>query len=124
MKLDTDKNGLEALFRSWQVPLVEELFKRTLTSREAYDVLEDLGVKAGKKEYGSVSRASVINLLNYLVDAGLLDFDLKTGKGGHHRIYKMTLTRKEFAHKTIDLFVDKLIEVFPKESKTFLWPEP
>jgi len=50
----------------------------------------------------------------------LLDYDFKTCKGGHHRIYKMILTREEFAHKIIDLFVNKLREAFPEEIETFL----
>ncbi len=58
-----------------------------------------------------------------MIDAGLLEYTEDTGKGGYHRIYEMTLTREEFAYKLIDLFVNKLLEVFPEESKTFMWPK-
>ena len=125
MRINTDKNGLAAIFKEWQVPLVEELFKRrTLSSREAYEFLEELDLRTGRKKFGkalgSVSRASIINFLNYMVDQNILDFDLKTGKGGHHRIYKMTMTYEEFIHKIMDTFIETL-EALP-ESATYLWP--
>jgi len=122
MQLDTTKNGLASIFKEWQVPLVEELLiSEPMGSKEAYEYLGKIGVK-GQKELGSISRASVINFLNDLVDKGLLDFSLVTGKGGHRRIYTMAMTREEFAHKIIGKFVNKLIEAFPKEIQSF-WPE-
>lgn len=125
MQLDTDKNGLEAIFRSWQVPLVEELFNRKVKSGEAHEFLKERDVRTGGKgSYTSVSRASVINFLNKLVDLELLGYTTRSGKGGYHRIYEMTLTREEFAHKIIGLFVNKLRESFPEENKTFTWPQP
>lgn len=124
MQLDTDQKGLTAIFKDWQVPLVEELFRRKLTSKEATDFLEERDIRTSQKGRGPVSRASVINFLNDIVDQGLLDYDAESGKGGYHRIYKMTHTRKEFAHKITDKFVNKLLEAFPKENKTFPWPQP
>ncbi len=123
MKLDTDKNGLEAIFRKWQVPLVEELFSgKPMTSGEAHMFLVKKGVKADQKGRGPISRASVINFLNGMIDNGLLEYTDDTGKGGHHRIYKMTLNREEFSHALLGRFVNRLISIFPQESKTFRWP--
>ncbi len=123
MQLDTDKNGLEAIFRAWQVPLIEELFNRKLISREAHEFLKELGISTGGKGRGlSPSRASVINFLNELVDLGLLAYDTRTGKGGYYRIYKMTFTREEFNHELLARFVLTLQSIFPQESKTFMWP--
>lgn len=124
MQLDTDKEGLAAIFREWQVPLVEELFNRKLTSSEAHRLLKELDVRTSRKVRGSVSRASVINFLNDMVDLGLLGYTEVSGKGGWGRRYEMTLTREEFAHKITGLFVAKLLEAFPKESLTFMWPRP
>jgi len=124
MQLDTSGKGLAAFFKSWQAPLVDELFERPLKSGEAHKFLEDNDIRTGEKARGPVSRASAIFFLNDLVDIDLLDYSEGTGKGGHHRIYKMVLTREEFAHKITGLFVSKLLEVFPKESLTFLWPRP
>ena len=92
----------------------------TLQDR-AFAFLEEHGVKATQQRgLGSVSRASVINFLNSLVDQDLLTYTLKTGKGGHQRVYKMTLTREEFAHLIIRRFADKLKEAFPDHSGVIL----
>jgi len=124
MQLDTDKNGLVVFFKPWQVPLVDELFERTLTSGQAQKFLEDHDIRTTQRGRGPVSRASAIFFMNEMVDWGLLDYSEETGRGGYHRIYKMVLTREEFAHKITGLFVSKLLEVFPTESLTFLWPRP
>ena len=121
MKLNIKNNGLEALFKPWQVPLIHELFKRgSMNSGKAWTFLVEQNVMA-KSKPRPISRASVINFLNDMVDNDLLDFSLKTGKGGHHRVYKMIFTREEFAHEIIEKFIRKIIEVFPEESKSFTW---
>lgn len=124
MQLDTSGKGLAAFFKPWQVPLVEEIFEGPLTSGKAHKFLKENDIRTRGKGRGPVSRASAIFFMNDMVDWGLLDYSEATGKGGHHRIYKMTLTREEFAHKITGLFVNKLLKVFPKESLTFLWPRP
>ena len=124
MQLETDKKGMAAVFKEWQVPLVEELLSgKPMKSKEATDFLKEHDIRTEQKGRGTVSRASVINFLNYMVDQRLLDYSEKTAKGGHHRIYKMILTREEFAHKITDRFVNKLLEAFPQESLTFMWPQ-
>jgi len=122
MKLDTSKPGLTAIFKTWQVPLVEKLLEgQPMISLEAYKFLEEHDIMADQKGRGTVSRASVINFLNSLVDQRLLDYDLETGKGGHRRVYRVILTREAFAHKIMGAFVEKLREAFPGESRTFTW---
>ncbi len=125
MQLNTDREGLGVIFRKWQVPLVEEFFSgNPMTSKEAHKFLKARNIMASQKGRGPVSRASVINFLNGMIDNGLLEYTEDTGQGGYHRIYKMPLTREEFAHKLINLFVDTLRTSFPQESKTFTWPQP
>ena len=121
MKLDTQRSGMAAIFKDWQVPLVLELLNgKPMISREAWKFLENHDVRATQKKRGTVSQASVINFLNSLVDQALLTFSLETGKGGHRRIYRMVLTREAFAYKVMGAFVEKLREVFPRESRAFL----
>ncbi len=125
MKLDTDKKGLEAIFKEWHVPLIGELFKGESGSGKLYKFTEEHDIRTGGKgSSSSVSRASIIFFLNDLVDEEILTYEYRTGKGGHHRVYKMLFTREELAHKLIGQFVNKLLEVFPEESKTFTWPQP
>lgn len=128
MQLNTDKKGLAAIYKEWQIPLIEKLLDgQPMTSRTAYKFLEERNIRTSGKgtksrdSSTSVSRASVINFLNDMVDQDLLNYDVKSGKGGYHRIYQLILTREVFAHEIIGVFVDKLAEAFPKEFMTFTW---
>lgn len=124
MQLDTEGKGLAAIFKEWHVPLVKELFERTLSSGEAHKFIVKHDIRTKKKNRDPVSRASIIFFLNDLVDDGLLSYTEFSGKGGWARRYEMTLTREEFAHKIIGHFVGQLLLTFPKESLTFMWPRP
>lgn len=68
----------------------------------------DLMLADPKKKWGSgamhtavraqgidISRASVIFYMNFLVDEGIADYETKTGKGGHHRLYSIPRTEGE-----------------------------
>ena len=90
MKLDLEQDGLEIIFKPWQVPLMETLFieKTTLTSRQAHDLLMKKGIK--------ISRASVIYFLQGMVQEGWLDEEFDTGKGGYHSIFSSSFTARDF----------------------------
>ncbi len=124
MKLDTDKKGLGAIFKEWHVPLLDELFKGEHGSGKLHKFTEEHDIRTGGKGANkSVSRAGVIFFLNDLVEENILTYEYKTGKGGPHKNYKMRFTREELAHKLIGQFVNKLLEIFPQESKTYTWPK-
>ena len=115
MKLDTGKEGLIAVYREYELTVLEYLFS------------VDEGAGSGRvwkwvneeSDWGlagnTISRASVIFFLNRLVDDGLLDWRDATGKGGHHRLYEMKMSRQEFAKAVIDKFVRKLQEIKDQE---------
>lgn len=124
MQLRIDKKGLEAIFQPWHIPLVDELFRGEHTTVEAHQFIVKHDIKTHPDARNPVSRASVIYFLSDLNDLGLLDYTEYSGKGGWGRRYRMNLTREEFNHKIIDLFVNKLSETFPQESLTFTWPQP
>jgi len=48
-------------------------------------------------------------------DKDLLTWEDATGKGGHHRIYTMELSRPEFARKVIDKFLETLKTIKDQE---------
>lgn len=88
MKIDLTKTGLEAIFKPYQVTLVNLLFKERehVTSRRAHEYLDK--PEYYREETGRpVSRASTINFLNALVDQGYLEYTEETGKGGIKRRY-------------------------------------
>lgn len=108
MKLDTERDGLEAIFKPYQIKTLEILLRtpHEMGSGEVYRKLLSEGV--------DISRASVIFFLNDLVDMGLAHFSLATGKGGYHRLYKLvTNERSELGIILADRFIYKLWEIFP-----------
>lgn len=126
MRMNTDLEGLAAIFKDWHVPLIDELFRRQETYPEledrelgtgdAWRFLDERGVKTSRSNVRSVSRASVIYFLKDLEEEGILNFRETTGKGGHFKLYEMAMTREQFNKTIIVKFLRKLAEIFPEES--------
>jgi predicted transcriptional regulator len=64
----------------------------------------------------SISRASIINFLNRMVDEGLLNYETTTGKGGYRRIYYQKYSPSEFKEELIKTTINALKESFPEET--------
>ena len=111
MKFNTEEKGLHTLFKPYQAIMLEHIWKLNkidrvcVTSGEAYKHLSGTSEKK--------SRASVIFSLNDMVDDGILDFEDRTGKGGHHRAYYPKMSRDEFAVYAYNLITSKLKKAFP-----------
>jgi len=54
----------------------------------------------------------VIFFLNDMVEEGLIEYEEKTGKGGHHRVYYPKMDREQFARHVVEVITDKVNEVF------------
>lgn len=81
MKFDLEGSGLGMVLLPWQVEAMRILWERgAVDSRTVHEAL-------GETEH-AMSRASVINFLNGMVDKGYLAFVEETGKGGWKRIWK------------------------------------
>ena len=65
----------------------------------------------------SISRASIINFLNAMVDEGVLDYIEETGKGGYHRVYSAKLDEADFKRSLAESVVSSLMKDFPEETK-------
>jgi len=93
-KLNLEREGWGILFKDWQIPLIELLNGDThdvvnpLRSREAWLYINELGHKK--------SRASVIFFLQDLAEAGWLEVGTRTGKGGHHEVYRKSAPFDQF----------------------------
>ena len=113
MKFDTSKEGLHTLMKPYQAALMEYIWKineteRTgIVSREAHQYLHDTGDDELK-----MSRASVIFSLDDMVEEGVLECELATGKGGHHRVYFPAMKPEAFGSYVTKSIMDKLQEVF------------
>ena len=112
MILDTSEKGLLTLFRPYQAALMEHIWKlnnpeRTgIKSGQAYEFLKD--------HPDSKSRAAVIFFLNDMVEEGILTYEEKTGKGGHHKVYYPEMDREQFVQYVVKTITGKLNDVFPE----------
>ena len=68
----------------------------------------------------SISRASIINYLNRMVDGGVLGFRDATGKGGHHRIYITKLDERGYEKYIVRTLLESVAKDYPQETKEVL----
>ena len=107
-------NGLAKVFRDYQeeaVKVIWEVGDRGAVSSEVW-------VKVNERLVGkTISRASIINFLNAMVDEGVLDYDERTGKGGYHRVYRSKLDESSFKRYVAQVMISSLMKDYPKETK-------
>lgn len=65
----------------------------------------------------TISRASIINFLNRMVDNEVLSYHEITGKGGHRRIYSTKYNPSEFSQWIASTVLKNLLRDFPDETK-------
>jgi len=86
-------------------------------------VLAAMGMRnsnANDRLQGSISRASIINYLNTMVDDDLLTYTETTGKGGRHRVYYTKHGESNFKQQIANLVITKLLEEYPQETRKAL----
>ena len=84
MIYDTAKKGLETVFNDYQIATWRHIWRNpdfAVYSRDTWEAVNKAIAPA------SVSRASIINYLNKMVDEGLLDYSEMSCKGGMKRGY-------------------------------------
>jgi len=55
-----------------------------------------------------------------MVDVGILGYEEKTGRGGYHRIYRHRYSETELREYLASVFIGKLLEEFPEETRRAL----
>jgi len=111
---DLSKEGLLSVFKPYQIAVMHGFWDKEepMKSRAVYDYLQDIGGEA------AMSRATVINFLNAMVDEGFLDYEEVTGKGGYHRVYRLNVlsrTERVFRNEIRLRFTDRLRNFWKSE---------
>lgn len=86
---DTEKEGLATVFFDYEIEALRLLWSKRgeyLSSRQVWQHLN---------EKLKISRASIINSLNRMARAGILDYKETTGKGGHRGLYAASNNENE-----------------------------
>ena len=116
LQLDTGKESLDMFFKDYQVESLRYLWSirpEGANSRAVWTNVND-------SLQGSISRASIINYLNAMVDEGLLTYTETTGKGGIQRVYYMKHGEPEFKQHIAGLIIGKLLKEYPQETRKAL----
>ena len=118
LTIDTANDGLAMVLKDYQEVALHYLWRidgKGASSRDVWmQVNEDL---AGKR---TISRASIINFLNSMVDEGVLNYTEITGKGGHRRIYSAKYNEAEFKEYVAKVVLKNLLRDFPDETRKVL----
>ena len=118
LKLDLGEKGFNMALKPYQIEAMNYLWtvpEKGGSSRDVYDAVNEAltGIQ-------TISRASIINSLNALVDDGVLGYHEITGKGGHRRIYKPNYDETGFKGYIAKTALKKLLEEFPEETSKAL----
>jgi predicted transcriptional regulator len=116
--LDPKASGLSKVLKGYQREALRFIWKsegKGLTSRMVHS-----HVNERLDDGESISRASIINFLNAMVDEGVLDYVEETGKGGYHRVYSAKLDEAGFRRSLAESVVSSLMKDFPEETKKVL----
>ena len=111
---DPANSGLSKVFRDYQeiaIRFVWEKNEEGVISREVWSYVNE------NLEGKTISRASIINFLNAMVDESVLDYTERSGKGGYHRVYRPKLKETAFKKFLAEMIISSLLNDFPVETK-------
>ena len=114
LTFDPSGKGLEKVLRDYQIEALKLVWasgETGLNSRQTY--LQVNEALSGK----TISRASIINFLNAMVDAGVLNYRETTGKGGYRRIYSPKFDERGFRKYIAKTVIESLLNDFPEETR-------
>ena len=116
VEFDTAETGLRAVLKDYQ----------EFALRAIWATPEGLGSKAvmdrvnAELKPNTISRASIINFLEAMREAGVLRGVEKTGKGGHRWIYSTAMDEQRYKRYLAKTMIESLMRDFPEETRAAL----
>ena len=111
---DPEGDGLAKVLKDYQIEALRIVWAKGdegFISREVWQQ-----VNQTLKGIRTISRASIINFLNDMVDEGVLDYRRESGKGGYHRVYTPKMDERSFKKYIVETVVKSLLRDFPEET--------
>ena len=116
---ETFRDGFRTIWNEYQIIAMRHLWNVGDEGAGSGKTWEATNLVLKEKEQ-SISRASIIFFLNDMVDEGVLKYVERTGKGGHHRIYRPAFSETAFKEYLVKQIISKLIQEFPDATQTVL----
>ena len=117
LTVDTSGQGLAMILKDYQEEALRFIWENKGVGASSREVWNQVN-KVLKNR--TISRASIINFLNAMVDESVLNYHEITGKGGHRRIYSTKLDEAHFKQYVAELVLGNLLRDFPEETKEAL----
>ncbi|MBN1683772.1 hypothetical protein JW865_09505 [Candidatus Bathyarchaeota archaeon] len=117
LTIDTAGQGLAMVLKDYQEEALRFIWENKGVGASSREVWNQVNKVLKNK---TISRASIINFLNAMVDEGVLNYHEITGKGGHRRIYSTKLDEAGFKQYVAELVLGNLMRDFPEETKDAL----
>lgn len=113
VEFDTAETGLRAVLKDYQEIALRVIWASPegLGSRAVWDRV-NVGLRGE-----TISRASIINFLEAMREAGVLKGVEITGKGGHRWIYSPAMTEPQFKVFIAETILGNLQRDFPEETR-------
>ena len=107
LKMDMSESGLDMFFKDYQQEALKVLWESDegLLSRAVWE-------RVNQRRSQPISRASIINFLNDVLEMGILGGTIETGKGGHRTRYEAKMSERElkqYLSKVVKAKLDEMI---------------
>jgi len=114
LEIDASQQGLRMVLREYEEQVLKVFWddpQKEYTSKLVCDrINQRLGL-------GSISRASIINFLEDMVEMGVLSKRETTGKGGYRGIYSSKIDESGFKRFIAETSLEALMRNFSEETK-------
>ena len=117
LSFDTSKPWLDAILKDYQEAALRYLWSLGGRGAGSGDVWVHVNEEFGTR---TISRSSIINFLDAMVDEGILAYTETTGKGGYRRIYRMKYDEAGFKEHIARVVIRNLLRDFPMETRKTL----
>jgi len=114
LEIDTSQQGLRMVLKEYEEQTLNVFWdnpQKEYTSRLVWDRVNQ------RLRLGSISRASIINFLEDMVEMGVLSKRETTGKGGYRGIYSSKMDELGFKRFIAETALKALMRNFPEETK-------
>jgi len=118
VKYDTSKTGWETIRVDYAADILEKFILEWRPTGEPFEMdtrrAFEYELAERQEQDLTISRASVIFELNKMADMGLLTWRDKTGKGGHHKVYRLAMTPHELEALVVTRLLKHVKENWPQ----------
>lgn len=118
LEFNPEGSGLDKVLKDYQIEALKLVWKKEEDGAISKEVYEHVNVAL--KGVRTISRASIINFLNAMVDEGVLNYKEETCKGGYRRIYYPKLDERGFKKHIAKTVINSLVKDFREETNETL----